>query len=473
MKFEILLLFIFLLSCTACKKLVGIAPPINSITTEETFADSADANSAILGIYTQAINTNGNSYFTDGAISLAAGLSADELVNFSNPSNIHQVYTNSLTEDNGYVYNYLWSQAYTTIYQANVCIEGLEKSSDLSTATKLQLISEAKFIRSLFYFYLINLFGDVPFITSTDFAHTSHQARNKASDIYNQLISDLQVAESDLPSDYAASGGARTRANKWCAKALLARIYLFTKDYSNAEKEASDIIDGDLFNLSTNLNEVFLVTSTEAILQWQINGYNSPVGNATPEGCSFVPSSSTSSPMFYLSQQLLNAFETDDKRKGAWIDSTQYAGNTYYYPYKYKIGYAQEQTGSAVENYMVLRLAEQYLIRAEARAQLGNTAGAVADLNVIRLRSGLTVYGGLTTQAPLLSAIIHERQVELFAEWGHRWFDLKRTGAVDQIMTVVTPQKIGGGTWENYQQLYPMPYQELKLNPSLTQNSGY
>ena len=114
------------------------------------------------------------------------------------------------------------------------------------------------------------------------------------------------------------------------------------------------------------------------------------------------------------------------------------------------------------------------MIQAEARAQQDNFAGALNDLNTIRSRAGL---GPVTTsdKTTLLNAILHERQVELFMELGHRWFDLKRTGKIDEVMNIATPIKSNGAnTWQSYQQLYPIPYNsDLTKAPNLTQNEGY
>ena len=123
---------------------------------------------------------------------------------------------------------------------------------------------------------------------------------------------------------------------------------------------------------------------------------------------------------------------------------------------------------------MVLRLAEQYLIRAEANAHSGDLASAIKDLNIIRQRAGLGTLPSSLTQAQVIAAVAQERRIELFAEWGHRWFDLKRTGQVDAVMSEITPQKVGAITgWKSYQQLYPIPQSERQLNPNLTQNPGY
>ncbi len=145
---------------------------------------------------------------------------------------------------------------------------------------------------------------------------------------------------------------------------------------------------------------------------------------------------------FYLSAQLLSSFESGDNRRHGknWIDSITIDGTVFYYPYKYKLDQQDPSilTPAEIDEYlMVFRIAEQYLIRAEARAQQNNVAGAQNDLNIIRSRAGLanTNAGDLTS---LTDAVLHERQTEMFTEWGHRWLDLKRTDKVDEVMSAVT-----------------------------------
>ena len=115
---------------------------------------------------------------------------------------------------------------------------------------------------------------------------------------------------------------------------------------------------------------------------------------------------------------------------------------------------------------MVIRLAEQYLIRAEARAQQNKLGEAKTDLDVLRNRAGLP---GTTasTQSQILNAVLHERQVELFSEMGHRWIDLKRTGQIDAILSV---EKTG---WNTNASLYPIQLSQLEANLNLKQNPGY
>jgi hypothetical protein len=150
-----------------------------------------------------------------------------------------------------------------------------------------------------------------------------------------------------------------------------------------------------------------------------------------------------------------------------WIKDTTIEGEKYFFPYKYRSATLNSQV---TEYFMVLRLAEQYLIRAEARAQLNDIGGAQTDLNTIRTRAGLPGTNA-TNIASLLAAIMQERRIELFSELGHRWYDLKRTNSLNSVMAIATPLK--GGTWEITDELYPLPLLEIERNINLTQNFGY
>ena len=119
---------------------------------------------------------------------------------------------------------------------------------------------------------------------------------------------------------------------------------------------------------------------------------------------------------------------------------------------------------------MVLRLPEQYLIRAEARIHQGNLNGAMADINVIRKRAGLELLSSNTVDIKadaLMNIVLEERRKEFFTEWGHRWLDLKRTRRSEAILSPGNP------SWENTDVLYPIPQQERIKNSNLSQNPGY
>jgi len=116
---------------------------------------------------------------------------------------------------------------------------------------------------------------------------------------------------------------------------------------------------------------------------------------------------------------------------------------------------------------MVLRLAEQYLIRAEARVRQNDLVGAIQDLNVVRARAGLPDLSSGVSQDLILAAVIQERRVELFAEWGHRWSDLIRWGQADSVLSMEKPK------WTANAKLYPLPLVDIQRNGNLRQNDGY
>jgi hypothetical protein len=286
--------------------------------------------------------------------------------------------------------------------------------------------------------------------------------------VYDSIVNDLKFAQTVLDEDYSYYGEERVRANSIAATALLSRVYLYTENWSEAEKQATAIINNSNYSINIGLDQVFQPNNPEAILQWRLNTSFSPF-NANFEGLTFVPYDNESPALYYLSPQFLSSFEENDQRKAAWVDSTSFSDKVYYYPHKYKVGAAQQApNATATEYYDVLRLAEQFLIRAEARAQANtNLAGAIDDVNAIRARAGLLPLPQSLDQDAILAAVAQERRIEFFAEWGHRWLDLKRTGQVDAVLKPIKSQ------WQSYQQLYPIPVTEIRLDPNLSQNPGY
>jgi hypothetical protein len=468
----LLIAFLLVIILASCKKLLEVQYPVNSIVTGGVFADSANANSAILGIYSQ-MRADESLDFTNSGVTIATGCSSDELTYFNGNPTFLNLYDNALTSQNGLI-NEFWQQAYTYIMQANACIQGLQASTTLTASTKNEFIGEATFLRAYCYFYLTNLFGDVPLVTSaTNWAQTEKASRTPQSQIYQQLIADLKNCKLVLRADYSISGNERTRANQAAASALLSRIYLYTGDYKDAISESSGLISNSNFSLESSLANVFTPNNNEAILQFESNTSREPY-NVTAEGYNILPLGTGQPPQFSCSPQLLKAFEPGDNRRSVWIDSTTYSGITYYYPYKYVLGNGDLVVGAAApQYYTLLRLAEQYLIRAESEANLGDLGAAISDLNIIRSRAGLPVLSTGLTKTQVLTAVAQEWRIEFFAEWGHRWLDLRRTQKVDSVMSVVTPTKMGGGAWKTNQQLYPIPYSELQDDPNLKQNPAY
>jgi hypothetical protein len=456
-------------SISNCKKFVTVNPPDTKVTGASVYNNDITATAVLTGIYTS-LSSNG---FTQGGLtsmSYYGSLSADELTLFSgSPEN--PFYSNALTSSN--IASVGWNQIYPTIYVINSAIEGLTATTSLTPNIQQQLIGEAKFLRAFCYFYLVNLYSDVPLVTTTDYSSNALLPRTNRSQVYNQIIADLQDAKELLSTDYLDATLLKTtiervRPTIWAATALLARTYLYTDKWDSAAAESAKVISNiTLFQLP-DLDNAFLANNAEAI--WQLQ----PVaaGSNTFDAQTFILPTGPTTGNVYLDTMLVRSFEPGDQRRTHWIDSVIVDANVYYYAFKYKVN---NLTPVDVTEYTgVLRLGEQYLISSEAKAHQGNISGptgAVADLNKIRERAGLPDYSGLQDMSSVLDAIQAERRVELFTEWGHRWLDLKRTGTVDAIMTKACPLK--GNTWNTIQQLYPIPLTELKLNPKLVQNPGY
>jgi hypothetical protein len=448
-----LILIMNCLLVNSCKKFIDVGNPKNQITTTQVFADSTNANAAILGIYANMINT-GYLGFCSGGLTLYPGLSSDELYQTANNTANNEFYVNNITTNNS-VNNGFWTAGYKFIYSANACVEGIAASNGISLQTKSELIGEARFIRAFLYFHLVNLYGAVPIVISTDYNTGRLAPRSSPALVYAQIIADLQYAEANMP----ANQGSNSRPGKFSAAALLAKVYLFQGTYSSAQTEASKVINSGAFSLESDLNNVFLAGSNETI--WKLDP-DYP-GIETEEGNVFVPSSATAIPKYVLTPSLFGSFETGDQRKVKWISVNTVGGAPYPFPYKYK---ASKNTSPFSEDYVVLRLAEQYLIRAEAEANQTSFSASNTDLNVVRTRAGLPKSLALD-KASLLTAIDNERRAELFCEWGNRWYDLKRNNQANTVLSVIK------SNWNTNSQLYPIPINEISTNPNLTQNPGY
>lgn len=487
LKYFLFALLIVAVLFSSCKKFVEIEAPDTQVNGANVYNNDATAIAVLTGMYSRIMDKSPFVSFASGtrSLSLISGLSADEYSMFTGANaEMTAFYQNALlanpTTNIGTDY---WNNFYDNIFYANTAIEGLTHSKGLTESVKQQLLGEAKFMRSFFYFYLVNLYGDVPLVLTTDYKINTAVSRTAKTDVYLQIIKDLQEAQGLLSTDYLDGqllkyGGTaeRVRPTKWAAAALLARAYLYNgnltgdaSNYTNAETQATSVINNTALYDTTSLNGVFLKNSKEAI--WQLQPANS--GRNTDDSRMFIVTTgfSDNTPV-RLSDTLLNSFELGDLRRKPknWTDTIRIpaaTGALYYYPYKYK-----NNTAGITEYLMVIRLAEQYLIRAEARAQQNKISETQADLNVIRKRAGLPSTNSSDKNA-LLAAILHERQVELFSEWGQRWFDLKRTNTVDALMSIITPIKANGEAWKPYQKLYPISYSEVQKGPNLTQTPGY
>ena len=454
---------------SGCEDLVEIDAPRTETVRETVFSSDETANAAMGGIYIPVMPPF--SLF-GGSAEIAGGLLSDELINQPQDEPYIEYARNDVQPDNSTIAGKFWSEPYAAIYNANSIVEGLVGNDQVSFELRNHLRGEALFMRGLLHFYLVNIFGAVPYVESTDIEVSNRLGREEPAQVYPKIIRDLEEAELLMFEDYQVAGGERVRANRHAATALLARVYLYTEDWSNAETAGSNVIDAtELYSMEV-LENVFTAESRESILQLaSINIFNN--ANKSPLGDLFVLTDSPGFPapgtIASLDVDFMALFDTDDARRSSWLGTFTSGASTWYYSNKYK-NHQFNQVGPP-ENTVILRLAEQFLIRAEARAQQNNIPGAVADIDVIRARAGATLLADSIpgiSQTQLLAFIAQERQRELFVESGHRWFDLKRTGRADEVLA---PRK---ADWQPTDVLLPIPESELGRNANLLpQNEGY
>lgn len=464
-----------------CSKLLEIAPPIDSVTTEEIFANNKQAEWTIAAIYSKMVNgdnSNGNStgtaiagkVFSSGLSTIMAGLSADELTAPAGQANTDvYAFTNKLTVLGQSINDktaLIWESCYRIIFDCNASMEGIQASTSslLTDSVRKQLTGEALAIRSFCFFYLVNFYGDVPLVLVSDFKKMQSIPRSPVTKVYDQIKADLVKAKSLLAPDYSAGNNERVRVNKWFAEALLARVYLYTGENDKAIGSASEVINQSSLYMIESLNNTFLPNNMETIFQLKPATDNPYVMTGTPEGYTlYTPpvQGLPYQPGYEVSNQLAAAFDQNDQRKALWMEPAGTAFVAAKYTRTQKRQY-----------YNVIRLAEMYLIRAEATLLYNpaNKANAIEDLNKLRRRAGITELTDQLTNEEVIAAIAHERRTELFLEWGHRWFDLKRTGKAAGVLSAVSYKQ---PWWGDYQLLYPIPVEDIASNSKLIQNPEY
>ncbi|HUH47248.1 MAG TPA: RagB/SusD family nutrient uptake outer membrane protein [Arenibacter sp.] len=451
-----LVIFCALFFCN-CDDFVEVDLPNSQLTGEAVFTDSASARAALGDVYAE-LRDNVLVTGTSNGLGVLMGLYTDELEFYGSTTLTgFEFFNHTLLATNPNIAQ-LWNNAFQSIYAVNSVHKRVGESQLLSILDKEQFQGEALFLRAYLHFYLTQLFGDIPYVTSTDYVENSQIPKVTKKLVLAKIVEDLKMAKQFLFDKESLSD--RTQIDVGAVSAFLARCYLYRGEWELANKEASVVIGNTAqYIWEENLNKVFLKESTGTI--WQLSPHVN--GNSTHEARSFVFVSGPP-PNRALSEYLVRSFETGDLRREQWIGTVTNGMETWYHANKYK---QHTQQDSSAEYSILFRLAEQYLIRAEARAQLNNLEGAKADLDMIRERAQLP---GTTAidQEEVLDAILKERRVELFTEQGHRWFDLVRYGKADAVLS---PIKAG---WRTTDVLLPLPEVELLLNPNIDpQNDGY
>lgn len=439
---------------TACEELIDVGYPSNQLGTPQVFEDVQTANAALAYLHTLVRDRSimsGGSFTGMGTL---GGMYADELDCYYNDQNgVMDIYHNQLQETNTSIAS-VWSNSYQQIYYANAIIYGVEQSTTLSDDDRNRIKGEALLVRSLIYFYLQQLFGDIPYTVSLDYEYNRTIGKTEASALLAQLVKDVTADSALLEDDYRDAE--RIYPNRKAAQLLLARIYLLQEEWLLAEQIARDILQSPLYQYETNINEVFHKSGKHIL--WQLKPQNS--GYATSEGTHYYFANSAPHNIA-LTQDLVDAFADNDLRKQAWIAEITVNGQSWYRPYKYK-----NRENNTNEYSIMFRLEEVYFIMAEALARQNKVDEALPYLNASRERAGLTPLTSLSKEV-FIDELLAEKRREFFTESGHRFLDLKRWGRLDEL-SAVKPN------WESYKSIWPLPQSELLLNPNLyPQNTGY
>lgn len=438
---------------SSCEKLIDVDLPANQIDSPTVFADVQTADAALAGVYADLWS---NSPLSGDGMGVFLSLYTDDLDFYAAASTngVAEMYKNQVIPSNPVVYSQ-WANAYRQIYACNAIIEGCGQSSSLASNDKKRITGEALLIRSILFYYLQQLFGDIPYPVSTDYTINQSLARTSSTEVL-QLLENQILQSVELLSD-TYRNNERIYLNKKVAQLLLAKIYMTQKRWNEAEIILKQIIDSGIYQIQNDLTKTFKKSGTN--IMWQLKPTNN--GDATKEVIAyyfdFIP------PYNYaLSNTLMNTFSTSDLRKQSWTTPVTVSGTTWYRPTKYK------NLSNNVDEYsVVFRVEEAYLLLAECLGRQNKVTEGLPFLNATRVRAGVTGIVSPISAGNFLNEVVLENRKEFFTEMGHRFYDLKRLDQLDQLL-VVKPN------WKPDFQYWPIPEKEILLNPHLNpQNNGY
>lgn len=513
-KFLLLLIVVSIFGCSNLEE-----EPVGLLSPDGFFQTTNDIQTVINGAYTHAINEQ----FWGRKLSIALMLRSDMVSLASNETRRVEMNEFTTLANNGMSTEF-WPRTYQGISAANQAIAGAE-FVDADENIKNELIAEAYFIRAFYYFHLVRLFGDIPYIDApiTDAIAASTISKTPAAEVYANIISDLQFAKTWLPNTQTE----RSIPSKASASSYLALVYLTmagTNDnamFQRAFDEAKEVIDNEgIYNLDLepdfqnlfNANGNVTRGSIEPIFTLQYNNVEAadnaydqvaPMTGIRGDDRNQGGGWSVAVPDLAV----YNTWDADDYRRavsmddGASINGTlvpftnfivsghQFAKNQPYIAKytRFPGPFARVNARATSLTYSMLRYSEVLLIAAEAAVEIGDNAAALAYLNRVRARArmgGTTLKGGVeTTVAPSLvpadltgivtvNDVLEERRLE-FAFEGIRWYDIVRRRLGE---TVFGASGLEGAKpdFSATDYLLPLPDDELQRNPNLLpQNPGY
>lgn len=459
----------------SCSK-VNEQDPYEGVNPSDVFNNPTRIESAAIGMY----HALQNAEFLGGR----ALIYIDQRGNDVNVSAFFgQIPTFNMLSNNGTAL-LAWTGGYRTIFEANNFLFNVEKAGSVLSADEIkQYAAEAKFVRALVYYYLVNIYAQtygfsangshlgIPLMTmpppqtgAEAFDPKYRVARSTVKQTYDLIIKDLTEAEAGLPDDWGDGYFNHARATKAAANGLLSRVYLLTENWANVNTAADKVLASPLgYALESapyaNFDKDKYISSSEIIFNIAMNSNDNPnTNNAIGQHYSGQGRGDITVSNSYLN---LPNFGANDRRKSAdtmivQIGSNRYTGKFFETPFDSWVP--------------VMRLAEIMLNKAEALARInaGVSTDALDIINEIRARSNADPIAVPATKQDLIDIILNERRIELAFE-GFGMIDFVRTKRNIPARGSTQPEQ----AWNDQFTPWPIPFQETQQNTNLAQNPGY
>jgi hypothetical protein len=471
--------FFLFLSLVGCEKSLEFEAK-DKLTLDNYFQTPEDAVNSVNSVY----DVLGQVNLYSSTFWLIQDIGSDDCDALStwNDPNAHQIDRYTVEATNNYTTG-LWETSYKLISRANLAFKRIPEI-DMDPVLQERLLGEARFLRALSYFNLVRLFGGIPLVLEPESDIDAYLVpRAEVSQVYQQIISDLQYAEGALPAAYG--GQDRGRATRGAAMGILAKVYLTRQEWALAMEKTRQIIDAGPYSLWDDYKDNFReINKNGKESLFEVQFYSDVQSENTRIVISGLPSIyafPAGVGILLPTEDLLNSFEPGDYRyEVTFFSEYSYFGNNTFDPHIWKHWdqdvYPPNKTGQSGANFPVMRFAEILLIYAEALNEMnqGPTQEAYDALNRVRLRarngndSVLPDLSGLSYQE-FQEAVLKEKRCETVNE-GQRWFDLVRTG---NLASYVKRAKGDKADPQPYHDIYPIPQREMDLNELLEQNPGY
>lgn len=456
--------------------------PIDDLT-EQGFFDNTDNFKYLINAAYSNLRTVYNNYYLFG------DLPSDDVYNDKFNNSITNITLNesNVNSANGVIETF-WNASYIVINRCNLVLDNIDESNK-DKSNIAQIRGEALFLRSLCYFNLIRIYGDVPLVLNdikTPEAIYEYE-RSSVNIIYKEILDNLLfILENNLlPTSYSKNEDIG-RATSFAVQALLGHIYLTLHEYENAKIQLQHIIDSNVYHLLPNYEDIFDATNPnnqEIIFAIQYASDFDP-SMSSPFHFAALPNEISGEGIYksggggyLITTDLYSKFTENDVRK----KMIEYRKGDYREDYKFTTKYKDKTNISKLDpgnDWLVYRFADILLMLAEVNNELGDMKNTDFYLQLVRERAGLEKKE-IKSKEEMRLALAEERRLELFCE-GHRWFDLLRTGRLIQVMNKhfegpYSDNEIGSGSnIEEYELIFPLPFSQVDLNPSkLKQNPGY